>query len=294
MALSILVCTACVKKADYDLCVADAAKTRADAAAKDKADAAAIARLRAESAAAEAATQDRDAKLSDLSTEQHNLRAQLDEATAMNAQLRAELSRLGKDVDKILQERGTMAKALDEAKARLEELRKAQAAAEARTELFRDFERRFKALVDAGQMRIETRRGRLVMEVSGDLLFDANRTEVRVAGRGALMEIARAVETTSPPSSGRRFVVTAHLDDAKVSSRRYKTPWDLTAARAVAVVQYLVSLGVAAESLTAAGAGSYDPIAPNDSDGARARNRRIEVALQPGAAETLSAAGAAR
>jgi flagellar motor protein MotB len=52
-------------------------------------------------------------------------------------------------------------------------------------------------------------------------------------------------------------------------------------ARAVAVVKFLVSLGVPASSLTAAGAGSFDPVGPNDSVEARARNRRVEIALLP-------------
>jgi chemotaxis protein MotB len=55
--------------------------------------------------------------------------------------------------------------------------------------------------------------------------------------------------------------------------------WDLTTARAVTVVRYLVSLGVPATSLTAAGAGSFDPIVPNDSADDRARNRRVEISL---------------
>jgi chemotaxis protein MotB len=53
------------------------------------------------------------------------------------------------------------------------------------------------------------------------------------------------------------------------------------------LVEYFVSLGVPAESLTAAGAGSYDPLVPNDGPEARAKNRRIEVALLPTAAETM-------
>jgi chemotaxis protein MotB len=285
--------TGCVRKTDYDKVVADATAAKADAEVKQKSDAAEIARLNEALSAAEAETQDRDSKLSEVSTARHNLQAELDEATAMNEQLRGELQRLGKDVDKILQDRGTLAKALDDAKLRLEELRKAQAAAEARTQLFRDFDHRFKALVDAGQLRVESRRGRLVIDVSGDLLFEAGHAEVRTAGQGALMEIAKALQSsgTPPPPAppARRFLVTAHVDDAPLKSKKYKSVWDLTAARGVAVVEYLVSMGVAVESLTAAGAGSYDPLVPNDSADARGKNRRVEIALMPAADETLPA-----
>ena len=188
----------CVSKVIYDREVADAAKAQADADAKQKDDAAQIQALGEQLSAAEATTQDRDSKLSELSTTSHNLQAQLDEATAINQQLRGELERLGKDVDKVLADRGTLSKALDDAKARLDELRKAQAAAESRTQLFQDLGRRFQALVAAGQLRVESRGSRLVVNVKGDLLFDAGRAELRSAGKGALMEIARALETAPP------------------------------------------------------------------------------------------------
>jgi chemotaxis protein MotB len=271
----------CVSKIIYDREVASAAKAQADADAKQKDDASQIQTLQQQISAAEATTQDRDSKLSELSTTSHNLQAQLDEATAINQQLRGELERLGKDVDKILADRGTLAKALDDAKTRLDELRKAQAAAETRTQLFQDLGRRFQALVNAGQLRVESRGNRLVVNVKGDLLFDAGHAELRSAGKGALMEIARALET-APPGSARRFLVTASVDDEPVKSKRFESSWELTTARAVTVVKYLVSLGVPASSLSAAGAGSFDPLGPNDSTEARARNRRVEIGLLPG------------
>jgi chemotaxis protein MotB len=283
--------TGCIVwKKDYDQVVADAATAKTAADARQKDDAARILDLQRRLTAAESMTQDRDTKLSDLATSSHNMQAQLDEATAINQQLRGELQRLGKDVDKILADRGTLAKALDDAKARLDELRKAQAAAEARAALFRDFAQRFKALIDAGQMRVETRRGQLVMNVTGDLLFEAGHAEVRSVGKGALMEIARAIQTTAGPATGRRFLVASHVDDEALKPKHhFKTTWDLTTARAAAVVDLLVSLGVPAESLTAAGGGSFDPVAPNDSPENRARNRRVEISLLPGPDETVAA-----
>jgi chemotaxis protein MotB len=289
LALVALAPACLVTKRDYDLCVAGAASAKAVADAQQHDALAQIAELKDHLAAAEAATQERDAKLSDLSTGSHNLQAQLDEATAINGQLRGELSRLGKDVDKILSERGTLAKALDDAKARLDELRKAQAAAEARTQLFRDFEQRFKPLSDAGQLHVESRRGQLVLELASDLLFDAGHAEIRTAGKGVLMEVARALQTTSGPSTGRRFLVTDHVDDEPLKSKHYKSAWELTAERAAAVVEYLVSLGVSPSSLTAAGAGSADPRVANASPADRAKNRRIEIALFPSPEEAIAA-----
>ena len=122
-----------------------------------------------------------------------------------------------------------------------------------------------------------------MIDLNGDLLFDANRTELRAAGKGALMEIAHAIQTTSPPSSGRRFLVTAHIDDEPLKSKHLHSVWQLTAERGAVVVEYLASLGVPPEALEAAGAGSFDPLVQNDSADNRARNRRVEIALLPAA-----------
>jgi chemotaxis protein MotB len=290
-ALGSLASSGClVLQKDLDECRADATSYKNAAEAKQKDSAAQILQLQEHLTAAESATQDRDSKLSELSTSTHNLQAQLDEATAINQQLRGELQRLGKDVDKILAERGTLSKALDDAKARLEELRKAQAAAEARTALFRDLAQRFKPLVDAGQLHIESRRGQLVMQLTGDLLFEPGKTEVRTVGKGLLMEVARALQTApaSSATASRRFLVTDHVDDEPLKSKHIKSAWELTAMRAAAVVEYLVSVGLPATALTAAGAGSADPRVPNDSADDRAKNRRVEIALMPGPDEALA------
>ena len=106
-------------------------------------------------------------------------------------------------------------KALDDAKARLDELRKAQAASEARVALFQDFERRFKPLIDGGQLRIETRRGQLVMVVQGDFLFDAGRTRGPRAREGRAhgdRADAAARVAASAAAPRRRYLVTANLD----------------------------------------------------------------------------------
>lgn len=149
--------------------------------------------------------------------------------------------------------------------------------------LFKDLEQRFAALEQAGQLRVETRRGHLVMNVTGDLLFDANHAELRAVGKGVLMEIARAIQTTSAPTTGRRFLVAAHVDDEPLKNKHFRSVWELTAERGAVIVDYLISLGVPPTSLEAAGAGSFNPLVPNDSADDRARNRRVEIALLPAA-----------
>lgn len=277
---------ACVSQVHYDRCVADAAAARAQADARQKQDAARIHELEEGLSSAQATLQDRDASLSNLSTTNHNLQAQLDEATAINAQLRGELERLGHDVDKMLTERGTLSKALDDAKLRLNELRQIQSAAQAREDVFRDLGRRFKPLIDAGQLQVEMRHGRLLVVIDGGLLFDAGRTEIRTAGKGVLMELAHAMQTI-PVAVGSHFLVTAFPDDRDPRDHRSKSIWPLTAARAVAVDEYLASLGVQPSALVAAATGSLDPREASAEPEHHPKMRRIEIDLVPSADELV-------
>lgn len=271
---------ACVPVAKYDtLAETSSAQRRTD---EQK-----IGKLQKDLEVAAAATQARDAKLADLDATRHNVQAALDEATAMNAQLRAELGRLGHDVDAILKERGSLAKALEEAKLRLDELRRAQAAAEARAALFRDLASRFRAPVDAGQIRIEPRRGRLSMLVRESLLFAPQHGEIATAGDRMLEDLARAISASAPPGSGRRFVVNAHVDDPP-KSKRAGASYELGAQRSIAVVERLVRLGVSPTQLIASTSGAFDPVTTTPESDARLGKNVLEISLQPSAEDVVS------
>jgi len=226
----------------------------------------------------------RVAKLeSDISiadTDRHNLQAALDESTAIGQQLRGELTRLGKDVNKILSDRGTLAAALDNAKSRLAELRQLEEAAAAEKSLFDSYTARLSDLVAAGQVRVTsdaTKTGRSVLELDGDLLFDEGRSDIRAAGKGAVMEVARVLEDTK----GKRFYVTVYSDEV-VAKAKKATSWELSAARSVTLVRYLVSLGVHPEQLTAGGALSTTATATRGEKSAlESWHRRVEVAILP-------------
>jgi chemotaxis protein MotB len=287
----LLVCIAavgCVPKDRYDAALADAQSVHAQLAAstdREKAGEAEIANLRQELADARSQIQDRDQKLSDLSTSDHNLQAELDEGTAINAKLRGELERLGKNVDGMLQEKGTLSKALDDAKARLEELRKAQAAAEARAQLFQQFVQKLRKMIDAGQLKVAMRAGRLVIQLPNDVLFDSGQTLIKPAGKEALGQLAKVLVTVR----ARAFQVGGHTDNVPIQTARFPSNWELSTARAVEVVKLLIAQGEDPHALSAAGYGEFDPVAGNDSPEGRAKNRRIELTLQPNLDELVAA-----
>jgi chemotaxis protein MotB len=84
-------------------------------------------------------------------------------------------------------------------------------------------------------------------------------------------------------------LVSGYTDDRPISSSRYRSNWDLSAARAVSVVHELVlNQKIPAERVVAAGRAETNPLAPNDSPENRALNRRVEIAIRnPACTDTV-------
>jgi chemotaxis protein MotB len=121
---------------------------------------------------------------------------------------------------------------------------------------------------------------RFVFESS--VLFESNKADVSAPGRQSLDDLAVAVNELAreiPPDLPWILRVDGHTDRHPITGGPFKSNWELSAARAIAVVQYLVSKGVPAERLAAAGFGEFQPIDPGEDDEALARNRRIELKL---------------
>ena len=208
------------------------------------------------------------------------LQTQLDEATTLGARLREELEKAGKNVDKLLGEKSDMAK-------RLAELRKAQAAAQKRAALFQKLALKFKKMIDAGDLKIVLRDGRMVLQLRNDVLFDSGKVKIKDDGKTALTEVANILVTLTD----RKLQVAGHTDNVPISTQRFPSNWELSTARAVNVVKYLVTQGVKAQTLSAAGYSKFDPVAANEADEDRAKNRRIEIVLQPNIAELVQVPG---
>ena len=205
------------------------------------------------------------------------LQKQLDGSMLVNAGLAAELGRLGKSALALSLEKGALAQSLDQAKQRLEELRKAQAAAEQRAALFRDLALKLKKMVDAGELKIVLRDGRMVLQLPNEVLFDSGRTVLKSNGKEALATIAQALNSLAE----RHFQVAGHTDNVPIQNANFASNWELSCGRALVVVHFLVGEGVPSHLLSAAGYGEFDPVASNEQADGRQANRRTEIALQP-------------
>lgn len=118
---------------------------------------------------------------------------------------------------------------------------------------------------------------------SSEVLFGLGSDELGEAGETELDKLAVAIlelEDEIPSEINWVLRIDGHTDNVPLSGAgRLRDNWDLSAARAISVVQYLASKGVSPERLVAAGFGEFQPLDPADTPEARARNRRIELKL---------------
>ena len=116
-----------------------------------------------------------------------------------------------------------------------------------------------------------------------ELFFDSGAATLRPEGRAELDKLAGALlglEKQIPSDINWVLRVDGHTDVRPVAATSpFKSNWDLSAARAISVVQYLISKGVSPQRLAAAGFGEFQPIDAGTTDQALAHNRRIELKL---------------
>ncbi|MDE1157787.1 MAG: peptidoglycan -binding protein [Neorhizobium sp.] len=116
-----------------------------------------------------------------------------------------------------------------------------------------------------------------------EVLFPVGGADLDDAGRVEMDKLAAAVIDLNkeiPAEINWVLRVDGHTDNSPLSGNgRYRDNWELSTARSTSVVKYLVSKGVPANRLVAAGFGEYQPIAPGDTPETKAQNRRIELKL---------------
>jgi chemotaxis protein MotB len=116
-----------------------------------------------------------------------------------------------------------------------------------------------------------------------EVFFDSGQAVLRPEGRAELDKLASALldlEKQIPSEINWVLRVDGHTDTRPLGgTSQFKTNWDLSAARAISVVQYLIGRGVPPQRLVAAGFGEFQPIDPGTTDEAYGRNRRIELKL---------------
>ncbi|HEY5167578.1 MAG TPA: peptidoglycan -binding protein [Pseudolabrys sp.] len=118
--------------------------------------------------------------------------------------------------------------------------------------------------------------------LQSELFFDTGKADLLPDARTELDKVATALvelEKKIPTEIAWVLRVDGHTDVRPISGPNFKSNWDLSAARAISVVQYLIAKGVSPQRLVAAGFGEFQPMETAKTDEAYKRNRRIEFKL---------------
>jgi chemotaxis protein MotB len=138
-----------------------------------------------------------------------------------------------------------------------------------------------------GDIRLTESGGKLRVDLVDKLLFESGEATISKRGEGVLARVGAVLAQIDDKT----IQVSGHTDNLPLGDKltaQFPTNWELSAARAVTVVRFLVEkASVPPQRLVASGYGEWSPLASNKSASGRARNRRIEILLTPALAPKL-------
>ena len=116
----------------------------------------------------------------------------------------------------------------------------------------------------------------VIVRINGQVLYQQGDSSLKPASDAILARIAALVRGTR-----HRVMIEGHTDDIPIQTARYPSNWELSTARAIAAMRFLVDHNVDAERVGVAGYADQRPVAPNDGPENRATNRRVEFVFIP-------------
>jgi chemotaxis protein MotB len=187
--------------------------------------------------------------------------------TTKETELRAARERLG-ELQALVDELSKSKKKLEAAKAELEK----------KSGEYEQLASALKGEIEAGRVELMELRGRTTVKMKDKILFASGSATIGAEGRVALRKVADALRGLQKKT----IRVEGHTDNVPTGSGGpFASNWELSSARALAVVHFFQETGVDPTRLSSAGYGEFQPIASNDTPEGRSLNRRIEIVLVP-------------
>jgi chemotaxis protein MotB len=119
----------------------------------------------------------------------------------------------------------------------------------------------------------------LVITVVGDLLFDSGKDKIRQEGYPILEKVGSIL---SKELAEYNVGIEGHTDNQPIKHSKWKSNWELSTARALSVLHFMVNeRGLSPDRLSAIGYGEYRPVDSNDTKEGRHANRRVEIVVMP-------------
>jgi chemotaxis protein MotB len=191
--------------------------------------------------------------------------------------LTAEVDALKKQQDALQTEKAAVEKERDllsQKAAKAEQLERA-------TQTYQDLQKKLEKEIQEGKVQLTEMKNRLTMTMVDKIIFPSGSTEISKEGKLVLDKVVSILKDIKD----KRIQVEGHTDNVPIVSglkKRYPTNWELSTARATEVVRYLQEQGgLDPKQLSATGYSEYQPVAPNDTDDGKHKNRRIEIVLLP-------------
>ena len=205
----------------------------------------------------------KDARIAELEAQGGETGASLD-------QCKKDRENLNKLVKGYSGEINAMEAALAEAAAR-------EAQAAKRLEEYNSMLKQLKSMIDSGKLKVRIVRNKMVIELPEAVLFASGSAKLKKEGVRVLAELGPVLASLK----GREFQVGGHTDNKPIRTKRFPSNWELAGARAIDVGELLIEYGVPGNRISAAAYADTQPVESNDTAEGRAKNRRIEIALQP-------------
>jgi chemotaxis protein MotB len=148
--------------------------------------------------------------------------------------------------------------------------------------LKRTVENRIGSEVLKGIVRIHIEQRGLIISLGEGGLFDSGSDQIKPNGKVLLDVIAANLVTV-----GNQIRIEGHTDNVPIRNSQFPSNWELSTSRATAIIRYvIVRFGFRPELLSSAGYAEFKPVAPNETEEGRSRNRRVDiVVLNPSAAQ---------
>ena len=122
----------------------------------------------------------------------------------------------------------------------------------------------------------DRRAGTITVTLPNAILFDPGKATLK---RPTSTELNHIVSVLKSKHTNKQIDVLGHTDSDPIKKSRWKDNWELSAQRALGVVRYLVSHGIAKDKIRAVGCGAARPIASNATASGKAKNRRVEIVV---------------
>jgi chemotaxis protein MotB len=147
--------------------------------------------------------------------------------------------------------------------------------------MYEDLVQDMESEIKKGKVTITQLKGKLKVNMVDEILFDSGRATVKPQGVKVLERVGKVLLNAKDQA----IRIEGHTDNVAIGAelaKMYPTNWELSVARATAVTRYLQEkIGVDPRLISATGYGPYRPIASNETEQGRTRNRRIEIVLVP-------------